>query len=107
VTRIDYYPAGEIFLILTQAYFAMVALGHLGYNSGTNFVGPISANTLKDYPSARTFKTFKHLPLDSRLWLPFEVHFILAGSRPKLNYSDSRSKALVQPAKREACVQYD
>jgi hypothetical protein len=87
----DYYPAGEIFLTLTQAYFAKVALGHLWYNSGTNFVGPISASTLKDYPYVRMFMTFKHLPLDSRLWLPSEAHFILVGSRPKLSYSALRS----------------
>jgi hypothetical protein len=85
----------------------MVALGHLWCNSGTNFVGPINASTLKNYLFARTFKTFKHLPLDSRLRLPSEAHFILAGSRPMLNYSDSQSNAPVQPAKREACVQHD
>jgi hypothetical protein len=107
VTRIDYYPAGEIFLTLTQAYFAKVALGHLWYNSGTNFAGPISSSTLRDYPSARTFRTFKHLPLDSCLRLPSEAHFILARSWPELSYLDSWSDTPVQPAKREACVQHD
>jgi hypothetical protein len=79
MTRIDYYPAGKIFLTLTQAYFAMVALGHLWDNSGTNFTGPISASTLRDTKSIRTIRTFKHLPLGSHHWLLSEVHFILAG----------------------------
>jgi hypothetical protein len=29
-------------------------MGHLWYNSGTNFTGLVSASTLRDYPSART-----------------------------------------------------
>jgi hypothetical protein len=28
-------------------------------------------------------------PLDSRLWLPSEVYFILAGAQPELSYSAS------------------
>jgi hypothetical protein len=48
-----------------------------------------------------------HLPLDSRLRLPSETHFILAGARPELSYSNSRSSTRARPAKREACVQYD
>jgi hypothetical protein len=48
-----------------------------------------------------------HLPLDSSLWLPSEVHFILAGAWPELSYSDSRSSTRAWPAKREAFVQHD
>jgi hypothetical protein len=45
--------------------------------------------------------------LDSRLRLPSEAHFILAGARPELSYSDSRSSTWVRPTKRKACVQHD
>jgi hypothetical protein len=48
-----------------------------------------------------------HLPLDSRLRLPSEVHFILANSRPELSYSDSWSSTRAWPAKREAFIQHE
>jgi hypothetical protein len=48
-----------------------------------------------------------HLPLDSCLWLPSEVYFILAEARPELSYSDSWSSTRAQPAKKEACIQHD
>jgi hypothetical protein len=34
-------------------------MGHLWYNSGTKFVGSVSASTFRDYPSSRTIRTFK------------------------------------------------
>jgi hypothetical protein len=40
-------------------------------------------------------------PLDSRLRLPSEAHFIHADSRPELSYSDSRSETLESAQLRE------
>jgi hypothetical protein len=87
----NYNSAEGVFLTLTLAYFARVAMGHLWYNSGTKFVGSVSASTLRDYPSARTIRTLNHLPLDSRLRLPSKTYFILAGAQPELSYSASWS----------------
>jgi hypothetical protein len=60
-------------------WFIMYINNRQQYNLGTNFVGSISVSTLRDTKSVRTIRTFKHLPLGSRHWLPFEAHFILAG----------------------------
>jgi hypothetical protein len=46
VTRINSYPAGELFLTETHTSPVGVASGHLWYNPGTKFVGPISAALL-------------------------------------------------------------
>jgi hypothetical protein len=43
VIRIDSYPVGKLFLTQTPAYPRQAAIGHLWDNSGTKFVGPISA----------------------------------------------------------------
>jgi hypothetical protein len=49
----------------------MVAVGHLWYNSGTNFAGSVSARTLRDQPSARTIRTFKSHALRLTPMAPF------------------------------------
>jgi hypothetical protein len=46
-------------------------MGHLWYNLGTNFVGSDSASTLRDYPSARTIRTFESPALGLTLMAPF------------------------------------
>jgi hypothetical protein len=55
----NYNSAEGVFLTLTLAYFARVVVSHLWYNSGTKFIGSVSANTLRDYPSSWTIRTFK------------------------------------------------
>jgi hypothetical protein len=90
VTQIDYNSAEGVFLTLTRQTPLKTVIDHLWYNSGTNFVGSISAITLRDTKSARTIRTFKHLPLGSRHWLPSNAHFILAGSWLELSYLASR-----------------
>jgi hypothetical protein len=60
-----------VFLTLTLAYFARVAVGHIWYNSGTNFAGSVSDNTLRDYLSARTIRTFKSPAIGLTPMTPF------------------------------------
>jgi hypothetical protein len=67
----NYTSAEGIFLTLTLAYFARVAVGQLWYNLGTNFAGSVSASTLRDYPSARTIRTFKSPALGLTPTAPF------------------------------------
>jgi hypothetical protein len=67
----NYISAEVIFLTLTLAYFARVAMGHLWYNSETNFVGSVNASTLRDYRSARTIRTFKSPALGLMPTAPF------------------------------------
>jgi hypothetical protein len=67
----NYNSVEGVFLTLTLAYFARVAVGHLWYNSGTNFAGSVSASTLRDYPSARTIRTFKSPALGLTPMAPF------------------------------------
>ena len=67
----NYNSAEGVFLTLTQAYFARVAVGHLWYNSGTKFAGSISTSTLRDYPSTRTIRTFKSPALGLTPTAPF------------------------------------
>jgi hypothetical protein len=67
----NYNSAKGVFLTLTLAYFARVAVGHLWYNSGTKFVGSVSASTLRDYPSARMIRTFKSPALGLTPTTPF------------------------------------
>jgi hypothetical protein len=71
----NYTSAEGIFLTLTLAYFARVAIGHLWYNSGTNFVGLVNASTLRDYHSARTIRTFKSPALGLTPTAPFQGVF--------------------------------
>jgi hypothetical protein len=98
---LNYNSAEGVFLTLTLAYFARLAMGHLWYNSETNFTGSISASTLKDCHLLGQLGLLNHLPLDSRLQLPFETHFILADSRPELSYSGSWSETLESGQLRE------
>jgi hypothetical protein len=67
----NYNSAEEVFLTLTRQTPLKAAVDHLWYNSGTNFVGSISASTLRDYPSARMFRTFKSLALGLTPTAPF------------------------------------
>jgi hypothetical protein len=103
----NYNSAKGVFLTLTLAYFARVAMGHLWYNSETKFTGLVSANTLRDYPFARTIRTFKSPALGLTPTAPSEVNFILTGARLELSYSDLRSSTRAWPANREACVQHE
>jgi hypothetical protein len=66
----------------------MVAVGHLWYNSGTNFTGSVSASTLRDYPSARMIRTFNSPALGLTPMAPFRgALYILARAWPNLSYS--------------------
>jgi hypothetical protein len=67
----NYNSAEGVFLTLTLAYFARVAVGHLWYNSGTNFAGSVSTSTLRDYPPARMIRTFKSPALGLTPMAPF------------------------------------
>jgi hypothetical protein len=67
----NYNSAEGIFLTLTLAYIARVVVGHLWYNSGTNFVGSVSASTLRDYSSTRTIRTFNSPTLGLTPMAPF------------------------------------
>jgi hypothetical protein len=58
-SKSNYNLAKGVFLTLTHDFPHRGALGHLWDNLGTNFAGSVSASTLRDYPSARTIKTFK------------------------------------------------
>jgi hypothetical protein len=82
-------------------------VGHLWYNSGTNFAGSVSASTLRDYSSARMIRTFKlpTLGLTPKAlfrgalytcWLPVWVELLgfVIGLQTR-------------PTKREACVQHE
>jgi hypothetical protein len=66
-------------------------VGHLWYNSGTNFAGSLNASTLRGTLLPGRSGLLNHLPLDSRLRLPSEAHFILAGAWPELSYLASWS----------------
>jgi hypothetical protein len=103
----NYNSAKGVFLTLTLSYFARVAVGHLWNDSGTNFTGSISANTLRYYSSTRMIKTFKSpafgltptAPFWGALytyWLPAWVE--LLGFMVGLQ---------TRPTKREACVQHE
>jgi hypothetical protein len=67
----NYNSTQGVFLTLTLAYFARVTVRHLWYNSGTNFMGSVSASTLRDYPSARMIRTFKSPTLGLMPMTPF------------------------------------
>ena len=74
---------------------AMVALGHIWYNSGTYFVGSINAAQSGTLPIARTIRTT--LPLGSRLaphtsLLPLVCALLQNEAWPELSYSASRSE---------------
>ena len=80
---------------------AMIALGHLWYNSGTHFAGPYCAAQSRT-PDARMFRP--SLPLGS-VWSSPGRSAQQNGSRPKLNYSALRSERVIRSAKWEACIQ--
>jgi hypothetical protein len=67
----NYNSAEGVFLTLTLKTLLKAAVDHFSYNSGTNFAGSISASTLRDYPSAKTFKTFKSPALGLTPTAPF------------------------------------
>jgi hypothetical protein len=67
----NYNSAKGVFLTLTRQTPLKAAVDHLWYNLGTKFVGSISASTLRDYPSARTIKTFKSPALVLTPMAPF------------------------------------
>jgi hypothetical protein len=69
-------------LTLTLTYFARVVVGHLWYNSGTKFAGSVSASTLRDYPSARTIRTFKSPALRLTPMAPFRGELYTYQSSP-------------------------
>jgi hypothetical protein len=56
---------------LVEGVFLTLSLAYLWYNLGTNFVGSVSANTLRDYPSTRTIRTFKSPTLGLTPTAPF------------------------------------
>ena len=82
--QIDSYLARELFLTQTHTSLIGVISGHLWYNSGTNFVGPISAAPSKILPICQEDRD-SNPPLDLRHWLsahPYclqSVHFHLPG----------------------------
>jgi hypothetical protein len=67
----NYNSAEGVFLTLTRQTPLKVAVDHLWYNSGTNFTGSISTSTLRDYPSARTFRSFNSPALRLMPTAPF------------------------------------
>jgi hypothetical protein len=90
-TQIELQLNWRVFLTLTLAYFARVAVGHLWYNSGSNSrvrsALALSGITLLPGRSG----LLNHLPLDSWLRLPSEANFIFTGARPELSYLASWS----------------
>jgi hypothetical protein len=85
VTRIDSYIAGELFLTQTLSYPRQAAIGHLWDNSGTKFVGPISAAPSKIQPiyqDVQDYPALELMPLAPRTsLLPTRVHtFTYRGS---------------------------
>jgi hypothetical protein len=104
----NYNSAEGVFLTLTLAYFARVAVGHLWYNLGTNFTGSVSASTLRDYPSARTIRTFKSPALGLMSMAPFWGALCtcrLPAWVELLGFAVRDTR--VWPAKKEACIQHE
>jgi hypothetical protein len=90
-----------------MAYFVRVAVGHLWYNSGTNFAGSVSADTLRDYPYVRTIRNFKSPALGLKSTALFRdtlYTYQLSAWVELLRFAVKDTR--VWPAKREACVQY-
>jgi hypothetical protein len=83
-------------------------VSHLWYNSGTNFVGLVSACTLRDYPSTRTIRTFKSsapgLTPTAPFWGALYTYRLLVWVE-LLGFTVRDTR--VWPAKREACIQHD
>jgi hypothetical protein len=67
----NYNSAEGVFLTFTHDFLHQGALGHIWYNSGTNFAGSVSASTLRDYPSTRTIRTFNSPALGLTPTAPF------------------------------------
>ena len=68
VIQIDSCLVVELFLTQTHTSTVGVASGHLWYNSGTNFMGPISATPLEILPICQEDQD-SNPPLDLRHWL--------------------------------------
>jgi hypothetical protein len=68
----NYNSVEGVFLTLTHDFPHQRVLGHLWDNSGTNFVGLVSTNTLRDYPSTRMIRTFKSPALGLMPMAPFQ-----------------------------------
>jgi hypothetical protein len=81
------------------------SMGHLWYNSGTNFGGLVSANALRDYPSARTIRTFKSPTLGLTPTTPFRGVLYTCRSLAWVELLSFVVGLQTRPTKREACVQ--
>jgi hypothetical protein len=103
----NYNSAEGVFLTLTLAYFARVAMGHLWYNSGTKFMGLVSASTLRDYPSARTIRTFKSPTLGLTPTAPFWDILYTCRSPTWVELLGFMVGLQTWPTKREAYVQHE
>jgi len=82
-------------------------VGHLWNISGTKFAGSISASTLRDYPSARTIRTFKSPALGLTPTAPFRgalYTYRLPAWGELLGFVVGLQ---TRPTKREACVQHE
>jgi hypothetical protein len=106
-TRIELQLSWGVFLTLTLAYFARVAVGHLWYNSGTKFAGSISASTLRDYPSARTIRTFKSPALGLTPTAPFRGVLYTYRLPAWVELLGFAVGLQTRPTKRETCVQHE
>jgi hypothetical protein len=103
----NYNSAEGVFLTLTLAYFARVVMGHLWYNLGTKFTGPVSTSTLRDYPSARTTRTFKSPALGVTPTAPFRGELYTYLSPAWVELLGFMVGLQTWPTKREACVQHE
>jgi hypothetical protein len=94
-TRIDYNPAGDLFLTQTHTSPVRVAFGHLWYNLGI-VAGPINATPLGILPVCQEVyarPTLGLMPLAPHTsLLPPMCALSLNGSRPELSYLASRSE---------------
>jgi hypothetical protein len=103
----NYNSAEGVFLTLTLAYFARVVVGHLWYKSGTNFVGSVSASTLRDYPSTRTIRTFKSPALRLTPMAPFRGTLYTCWLLAWVELLGFVVSLQTWPTKWEACVQHE
>jgi hypothetical protein len=103
----NYNSAEGVFLTLTLAYFARVAMGHLSYNLGTNFTRSVCTSTLRNYPSAKTIRTFKSPALGLTPTAPFWGALYTYCCSAWVEQLGFVVGLKTQPTKREVCVQHE
>ena len=73
--QIDFYQAGDLFLTQTHTSPIEVTSGHLWYNLGTNFAGPISATPSEILPIYQE-DWDSNPPLDLCHWLSTHPYYL-------------------------------